>query len=72
VPAKKARGDGLRFQPLVAGDLPRTTADVDAAASELRSLRIISNTFHEGGAWNAAPSLRARMRQLLPTLLAGA
>jgi RNA polymerase sigma factor (sigma-70 family) len=72
LPAKQALGlrrGGEVLTPLSEGDLRPAADDVLAAAGELRALRDVAAAFHEGGRWTAPGSLRARMRQVLPTVL---
>lgn len=67
--AKKATGlHTERLSALATGDLA-AREEVGLAAEELRAVRAVSAAFHQRGAWGAPAHFRARMQQLLPTVL---
>ena len=71
IPGKIAlglRSENQKLTPLSSGDL-RTSEQAGTALSELKHVRRIASAFHQGGAFSAPDTLRARMQELLPTVL---
>lgn len=69
LPAKRALGLSAhtqRYVPLSSGDLGEVR-EVEAARDELRAIR---QAFHQGGTFEAPTSLRQRLVELMPTVLA--
>lgn len=62
--------DRRRLTLLSAGDLPAPQGDVHAATAELAAVRTLAAAFHRDGAFAAPATLRARVQQALPNLLA--
>ena len=71
IPGKIALGlrrDKQKLSRLSCGDLP-TSEQAGTALNERKNVRRIASAFHEGGAFSAPDTLRARMQELLPTVL---